>query len=108
MTDETLPFPFRFPEPGEDTTAAGLCKVCLDAPIVQTPCPHEGLALAPALPPAPVERDVVKPMRQATNEPTERGGCEVCGGWPVEHAHGEIDHPYAPRPGKKFIVGAKR
>lgn len=111
MTDETLPFPFRFPEPGEDTTHAGLCQECVNAPIVQTPCPHT-TAIIPFVKHAekPVEDEEgsgIRAARPAVNEPSERGECEVCGMWAVEHK--DENHPYTPTGRKpKFIVGAKR
>lgn len=115
MTQETLPFPFRFPEPGEDTTTAGLCKTCLDSPIVQEPCPHT-TAIVPCVKradvvPADEEGSGIRQARPAANEPSERGGCEVCGLWAIEHISSEHGHPFTPMRGgrrPKFISGAKR
>lgn len=101
MTETTLQFPFRFAEPGEDTTHAGLCVQCVNAPIVQTPCPHT--ATTPD-----EEGSGTHPAKPANNEPSEKGGCEVCGLWQVEHT--DAGHPFVHvgRGGPKFIAGAKR
>ncbi len=111
MTETTLPFPFRFPEPGENTTHAGLCQECVNAPIVQTPCPHPAstAAIIPMVVPDEEGLGILK-ARPASQEPSDKDGCEVCGLWKVEHA--DAGHPFVHvgRGGRrpKFIAGAKR
>ena len=111
MTDTALPFPFRFPEPDEDITRAGLCQECLNAPIVQTPCPHSvtiPMSSVSVMPATPEEGEGKVVARPATNEPSMKGECEVCGLWAVEHEDKEVGHQFTPIGKTRYIADAKR